>query len=359
MESNPTIPITKDYKVLVVCLTYNHSKYIVDALNGFAMQKTNFPFACIVIDDASTDGEPEVIKDWLKRECDMPRVVHYDLDLSDVIVVPHKSNENCTMAVYLLKRNLYTEGALKFELARPWGEHSEYIALCEGDDYWTAPEKLQIQSDCLDTNPSLPMCVHCHYLENAQTKAIEKAKNEFEDNSILSAKTVILHDGNIVATNSIFHRAKLIWHDVPSFFTTMPYDFSLLILGAINGGILFINRPMSIHRLYVQDSFCTTMREYPERNHCFHLQVCEMLKILDYETENRYHDVISARILLFSIFYKNSTKDNRKIFNKYKTGFCKLSTLQKASIISKCYFPNVGRFMLTICHKLGIQFQYY
>ena len=51
----------QEYKVLVRCFTFNHSKYIEDTLNSFAMQQTNFPFVCLVIDDASTDGEQEVI----------------------------------------------------------------------------------------------------------------------------------------------------------------------------------------------------------------------------------------------------------------------------------------------------------
>lgn len=50
------------FPVLVRCNTYNQSGYIVDALSGFSMQQTNFPFVCFVIDDASTDGEQEVIQ---------------------------------------------------------------------------------------------------------------------------------------------------------------------------------------------------------------------------------------------------------------------------------------------------------
>lgn len=62
-----------NYKVQARCLTYNQAKYIEDALNGFAMQQTNFPFVCLVIDDCSTDGEQEVIKSWMNRECDMDK----------------------------------------------------------------------------------------------------------------------------------------------------------------------------------------------------------------------------------------------------------------------------------------------
>lgn len=58
----------RNYTVLVKCFTFNQSKYIKDALNGFVMQQTTFPFVCLVMDDASTDGEPKVIKSWMKLE---------------------------------------------------------------------------------------------------------------------------------------------------------------------------------------------------------------------------------------------------------------------------------------------------
>lgn len=65
----------QNYKVLVSCFTYNQSKYIEDALNGFVMQQTTFPFVRLVMDDASTDGEQDIIKVWMERECDMSKAV--------------------------------------------------------------------------------------------------------------------------------------------------------------------------------------------------------------------------------------------------------------------------------------------
>lgn len=141
-----------DYKVLVRCFTYNHSKYIEDALNGFAMQKTNFPFACLVMDDCSTDGEQEVIKAWMERECEMAKAEYVDLELSNVILVPHKTNEYCTFAFYLLKQNLYGTGEKKMKHVTPWREHCEYEALCEGDDYWIDPMKLSKQVSIFEQN---------------------------------------------------------------------------------------------------------------------------------------------------------------------------------------------------------------
>lgn len=141
----------RNYKVLVTCKTYNQAKYIEDALNGFAMQKTDFPFVCLVVDDCSSDGEQNIIKAWMEHECEMAQAVHIDLELSYIIIVPHKTNPTCMFAFYLLKKNMYCKPE-KGQLTAPWRDHCEYEALCEGDDYWIAGDKLQKQVDFMDTH---------------------------------------------------------------------------------------------------------------------------------------------------------------------------------------------------------------
>ena len=132
----------QNYKVLVRCFTYNQSNYIEDALNGFTLQKTTFPFVCLVMDDCSTDGEQDVIKAWMERECNMTKVEYVNEGIADIIIVPHKKNENCNFAIYFLKKNLY-KNPFKMQIVAPWREHCEYEATCEGDDIWTTDDKLQ------------------------------------------------------------------------------------------------------------------------------------------------------------------------------------------------------------------------
>ena len=161
----------QEYKVLVRCFTFNQSKYIEDALNCFSMQHTNFPFVCLVMDDASTDGEQEVIKAWMERECDMSTAEIIDIATSIVVIVPHKINTSCTFAFYLLKHNLYGTGDKKMNHVYPWREMCEYEAICEGDDYWIDPLKLQKQVDFLDENPEYGMCYsRCDYFNQGKQK---------------------------------------------------------------------------------------------------------------------------------------------------------------------------------------------
>ncbi|MBS5527840.1 MAG: hypothetical protein KHX42_06760 [Prevotella sp.] len=164
-----------DYTVLVRCFTFNQSKYIEDALNGFVMQQTTFPFVCLVVDDASTDGEQEVIKSWMERECNMVAAKYIDIPTTNIIIVPHKTNKNCTMAVYLLKENLYRQKERKIQHVAPWREHCRYEALCEGDDCWNNSLKLQKQVEYMDGHPNCVL-VHTDFdRENVLTGKLEHA----------------------------------------------------------------------------------------------------------------------------------------------------------------------------------------
>lgn len=121
--------------VSICCTTYNQEKYIRDSIEGFLIQKTTFPIEIIVHDDASTDNTALIVKEYAKK--------HPDL------IVPIYQAEN-----------QYSQGI------KPWPNfvfpraRGKYIALCEGDDYWTDPNKLQKQVDFLEKNPEYGL-VHC------------------------------------------------------------------------------------------------------------------------------------------------------------------------------------------------------
>jgi glycosyltransferase involved in cell wall biosynthesis len=123
-----TIPVLS-----ICCAAYNHEAFIRECLDGFLMQETTFPVEILIHDDASTDKTAEVIREYEARH---PQVV---------------------FAVYE-KENQYSKGTGDlFSLRRARGQ---YIAVCEGDDFWTDPMKLQMQVDFLDRNPDYVVCYH-------------------------------------------------------------------------------------------------------------------------------------------------------------------------------------------------------
>ena len=86
------------FKVTVSCMTYNQSKYITDAMNGFTMQQTSFPFVCTIVDDASTDDEQEVIRKYVEDNFDFSEgsvAYHKETDYANITYAQHKANKNC------------------------------------------------------------------------------------------------------------------------------------------------------------------------------------------------------------------------------------------------------------------------
>ena len=151
---------TTPFKVFIPCLTYNHAPYIREAMDGFSKQKTDFPFLAIIIDDASTDGEPEVIYKYLEENFDMLHAQQDDNDDAKIITAIHKNNHNCQFLIYFLKYNYFSINKTKYQLYKNWIENVPYIALCEGDDYWTDRNKLQTQINYMETHPEYTMCFH-------------------------------------------------------------------------------------------------------------------------------------------------------------------------------------------------------
>ena len=170
--------LQKDYyKVYVRSNTYNQASYIEDCLNGVAKQETDFPFVHHVIDDCSTDGEQEVIKAWIDRECDLETTEYYDNDICTIILAKHKNNPNYTITAYFLKRNMYGNPK-KPELYKPWEETCPYEAICEGDDYWISSEKLQTQVIYLEEHSDIVLTCHRYKIYDQENKEWSDDNNE-------------------------------------------------------------------------------------------------------------------------------------------------------------------------------------
>lgn len=150
-----------DFTVSVRCMTYNQSAYIEDALNGFTMQQTDFPFLCVVMDDASIDGEQEIISRYLEKHFDLSDksvVMNEETDDYVMTFAQHKENKNCYFAAYYLKYNHYSIKRSKILYCAELEKDVKYIAICEGDDYWIDPHKLMKQVQILEDHSSLFMC---------------------------------------------------------------------------------------------------------------------------------------------------------------------------------------------------------
>lgn len=150
------------YTVGIRCSTYNQKQYIEQTLNGFVIQKTSFPFVAMIVDDASTDGQQDVILSYIKSNFDTSDETFYrkETDYAEVLFARHLTNRNCYFAVLFLKENHYQKDLhyKKLEYLTEWRNNMTYEALCEGDDWWIDPDKLQKQVDFLDSHQDYVMC---------------------------------------------------------------------------------------------------------------------------------------------------------------------------------------------------------
>lgn len=196
------------FLVRVQCMTYNHAPYIEDAMNGFTMQQTNFPYICVIIDDASTDGESEVIQKYMQNNFELENSITQQDESDDYVRIfsRHKDNVNCYFLVVLLKYNHYSIKKAKGPYYKDWVQGIEYIATCEGDDYWINPLKLSKQVSYLDNNPSCGATVSFskHFFQEKQllVDGIGKVHTDF--------RSILLNGGIGCATCTVVYRGKFL-----------------------------------------------------------------------------------------------------------------------------------------------------
>lgn len=212
-------------KVIVWCLTYNQKDFIRDALDGFVMQKTSFPFEVVVHDDASTDGTTDIVVDYAQKFPD--------------IITPMVEQEN-----------QWQKGGLKhiIDIMNDKHRRAQYIAFCEGDDYWTDPQKLQRQVDFLDSHPDHSMCFH-------------SAKKKYETNAKAWIDCEHIQDKDYDPTDVFVNwtvptASVLCRKEAMDFYANLKhperiqnYDIFIILSCAMIGKIRGMHEQMSVYRI--------------------------------------------------------------------------------------------------------------
>jgi glycosyltransferase involved in cell wall biosynthesis len=214
---NSNIPL-----VSICCITYNHELYIQKSLEGFLIQKTKFSFEVLIHDDASQDKTAEIIR---KYEKEFPEIIK---------------------PIYQKENRFSVEGGgmnIRYNFPRAKGK---YIAMCEGDDYWTDPLKLQKQVDFLEANTDYKICFH-------PARLLNDSKGEFLEDYITrdvptttNVKDLAL--GNYMHTSTIMFRNRFV---VPEWFFQSPlgdWTFYMIIIDDLK--IHKLNEEMSVYRLH-------------------------------------------------------------------------------------------------------------
>lgn len=210
-------------KLSILCIAYNQVKFIRDCLDGFVMQKTNFPFEVIIHDDASTDGTADIIREYAEKYPD--------------IIKPIFQTEN-----------QFSKG-VKIGKTYTWPLiRGKYVAMCEGDDYWTDPNKLQRQVDFLDAHPDYSVCFHpvrVTWDDKSKPDSVFPTKRYRFNKTTLELSDLLKH--NFIQTNSVVYRWRTECSDLfPN--GILPGDWYMHLLHAQVGKIGFIPDVMAVYR---------------------------------------------------------------------------------------------------------------
>lgn len=241
--------LSYSFKVRTYCATFNHENYIIDALKGFAMQQTTFPVVYTIVDDASTDGTAAVIKKFVSGSFDLDDdSVGYekDTEYGHVTFARHKTNKNCFFAVIYLKENHYSQKKSKAPYLTEWMD-TKYVALCEGDDYWIDPMKLQKQVDYLETHEEYSMCFHgAKVLNECEARLCTDCSSvcdrDYSANDIFSAW--------IVPTASVVYRREIVDSFQMKHYSWFVYgDIVLFEKCAHVGKVRGFSKTMSVYRM--------------------------------------------------------------------------------------------------------------
>lgn len=247
-------------RIVIACTTYNHEKYIARTLESFLMQKLDEPFAIYIQDDASTDNTQAIIMEYEKK---YPQIIHAAFQ----------------------KKNLWKKGYSITKYALFPSIHAEYVALCEGDDYFTDTLKLQKQIDFLDAHQDYAICFHPVQVIYDNEKE-DKIFPDFPDIKDKNTFTLIdLLQKNFIQTNSCMYRWRFNAIDTPQKLipdNILPCDHFWHLLHAEKGKIGKLDDIMSVY--YRHKGGVWTMDDkgtWYINNAIYHLNFC-------YEVEKRY-----------------------------------------------------------------------
>ena len=281
--------------VSIVCNAYNHEKFINDAIDGFLLQKTSFPVEILIHDDASTDRTPEIIRSYANKH--------------PSLIFPLYQREN--------QFSLSRKPTSHFQIPRARGK---YIIICEGDDYWTAPDKLQRQVEFLENNPEYSGCFHetqqIFYPENTVGKVYGRdAPKEVTTADTLSA-LALFHTSSLV-----FRKEAFI---IPDWFDKIVSgDMAIFSIISSYGPIGKIDGVMSVYRKH--DGGLTGQKSLHDDYHSKRIELLQNLnEFHQYKFSSKANEIIR--------FHQRTLAESEKSNFSKKQGYLQriLSKLQRA-----------------------------
>lgn len=271
-------------KVSAIVMTYNHAKFIAQALDSVLMQKTKFPFELLITEDCSTDGTREIVIEYQKRFPDKIRLL-------------------------LSERNLRSNAVVSRAVRASRGE---FIAPLDGDDYWTCDGKLQKQVDFLEGHPDYTVCFHNAVVVSADGRNQLRNWNRPDQEATMTLERI--WRGNPIAFGSTMFRNG-VFGDLPGWFDELfPItDWPIHILNAEHGKIGYLDEVMGAYRHHEGGQY-TTRTEFEKFE-----KTLQFYRAMNRNLNYRYNAVVKNAIFKYFLEW---AEEYEKRGERDKVRFC-------------------------------------
>lgn len=319
--------MNNEIMVSITCTAYNHENYIADAIEGFLMQKTDFAYEILIHDDASTDRTPEIIKEYESKYPNLIKPIYQT-------------------------ENQYSKG-VKVGILNEQRAKGKYIAICEGDDYWIDPYKLQKQVEYMESHPECSLCVHAAYKVDPNKVKLKSNIRPNYGNKEFKTEDIIIGGGGFFATNSMLYPTVLS-EKLPDFYKNSSIgDYPLCIYLAIQGTVYYIDEVMSAYRVHVPNSWTSKMLTNIKKRIEHYNEITNMLREVNEYTDYYYDSAIKKTIkhIQFNMLLE------QEMFREAKTGefreiYSTLDIINKIKLFIKQYFPKTAKSLIRLKRKL-------
>lgn len=312
----------------IACITYNHADCIRKCLDGFVRQQTSFSFEIVIHDDASTDNTQSIIREYMDK--------YPGLNWKSILQTSNKYIEGKGILV----PHVFPKCSGK------------YIAICEGDDYWTDPLKLQKQVDYLEGHPDCTLCG-----TDAEIHQGDEILDwrRFGSDTDIPMETLITSGGALIQTATYVYRRELM-DNYPDFCRQCYVgDYPLILWAAANGKVHYIDEKMAAYRYAAAGSWTARQKLMPVEKRMKNCRsMVNLLQGMNEFTGHKYEQSFRWRMsyIVFALMrqYKRDTALISKEFSEVTPFFSRVQKIDAFlfcthldfihSLLSKCKFQK-------------------
>lgn len=255
-------------KVSICMIAYNHQEFISQAIESILAQKTTFPFELVISDDNSSDNTGKICAAYALK---FPDKIKYCSREKNIGMMPNMIDtlQSCV---------------------------GDYIAICEGDDFWTDENKLQIQADFLNEHSDYSLCCHLHSVLN-ENRLIPEHDDLAEEVITLRTEDYMRHP--FFHTTSYFFRNSAQPQPYPDWYSkVLAGDHFLVLFLSMKGKIGCLNKRMSVYRYHGSSVSFSRRPIEIKRNFVYHLE------LFDEYSGEKFHKTIHQVIQNWDLVYK-------------------------------------------------------